>query len=224
MRKVITLLMLLTLFGGMSSANALSNSERTYQIELVVFSHITAQGLASEEWPSVPINPPPPSAINLDQSNKKSFAILPKSDFFLSTEQRRLERNKNYHVLLHLAWRQRIPNSHHAQPIHVYGGNIYNSSGNIVGTAIYGQQPYNPDNVWQLNGTITPMLSHYIDIKMNLLFAQPFSSLPTGNHANNIQGQFAYFQLKQTRRMRSRELNYIGHPLYGVLIKVVPIE
>jgi hypothetical protein len=30
--------------------------------------------------------------------------------------------------------------------------------------------------------------------------------------------------LKQTRRMRSREVNYIDHPVFGVVVKVTPLE
>ena len=63
----------------------------------------------------------------------------------------------------------------------------------------------------------------YIDLKFNLLFAQPLSTISGANDYSNTQGRFAYFRLQQNRRMRSRELNYIGHPLYGVLVKVVPV-
>src|SRR5262249_44146633 len=119
MRKIITFLLPLVLLSGMNSARALSNSERTYQIELIVFSHITAQGLHSERWPQISINSTPPS---------RTVTFLPKNDLVLTSEQRLLARNKNYHVLLHLAWRQRIPHPNQAQAIHIYGGNIYNSS------------------------------------------------------------------------------------------------
>jgi hypothetical protein len=30
--------------------------------------------------------------------------------------------------------------------------------------------------------------------------------------------------LKQTRRMRSKEVNYIDHPMFGVVVKVTPLS
>jgi hypothetical protein len=32
------------------------------------------------------------------------------------------------------------------------------------------------------------------------------------------------FRLDTSRRMRSGELHYLDHPVFGVLIKVIPIE
>lgn len=221
MRKLLLALSLLVLFG---SANALSNAERVYQIEVIVFSHITAQGLKSEQWPWTPTTYLSSSrTIDLSSNDDSTFSALSRHYFVLSPEQRQLEKNDRYQVLLHLAWRQKIAAPKDASPIHIYGGDIYNSSGRVVGKAEYGRQPYNPASVWQVNGTITPSLIRYIDIKMNLLFAQPVSTLPGASNFANVQGRFAYFRLQQTRRMRSKELNYIGHPLYGVLVKVVPV-
>lgn len=216
MRKLISLLLAVVLFSGLSSASAMSNAERTYQIEVIIFSHIMAQGLRSERWPWTPTS-------YIPSNRSQMLSSLQRNYFILASEQRQLEKHKNYRVLMHFAWRQKIARPRNAQPIHIFGGNIYNSSGSVIGTATYGNQPYNSENIWQVNGTITPTLIRYINIKFNLLFAQPLATLPGANRNNNIQGNFAYFRLNQSRRMRSRELNYIAHPLYGVLIKVVPI-
>ena len=223
LRQLLSFLVFIV-FSCIASAETLSSTERTYQIEVIVFSHITAQGLKSEKWSWTPTQyVPTQSTIDLAPGGDADFSALPKNDFFLAPEQRLLSRNSKYHVLLHLAWQQRIPHPRHAQPVHIFGGNIYNSSGKVIGTAQYGQQPYNSGVIWQVNGTITPSLIRYIDLKFNLLFAQPLSTIPNVSNYNNTQGQFAYFRLQQTRRMRSHELNYIGHPLYGVLVKIVPV-
>lgn len=228
MRKLIALILALSLIVSYSSANALSNSERWYQIEIIVFSHITVQGLQSEQWPWTPNKySPSPKTVNLSTNENNSslpYAALTRRYFILSSQERQLEKNNRYQVLLHLAWRQKIVKPSHALPVHIFGGNIYNASGSVIGKAEYGQQAYNPATICQVNGTITPSLIRYIDIKINLLFAQPLSTLPGASNYNNVQGPFAYFRLNQTRRMRSRELNYIGHPLYGVLVKVMPVD
>jgi hypothetical protein len=223
MRK---LAMLLVLMFASSQALAIANDERWYQFELIVFSHITQQALQSERWPWTPINYTPTlNTITLNaDSSVGPFALLPSSYFILPSEARQLKSRANYSILLHVAWRQKIAHRRHSQPIHIFGGNLYDASGRIISTEQYGQQPYNNVDVWQVNGTVTPSLQRYIDVKFNLLFAQPLSALPGSSQMNNAHNKFAYFRLQQTRRMRSKELNYVGHPLYGVLIKVIPVD
>ncbi|MCB1827030.1 MAG: hypothetical protein KDH94_01305 [Coxiellaceae bacterium] len=216
MRKLIAQILTALLFLIAVSASALTNAEKTYQIEVIVFSHITAKGVDSEKWPWTPTDYKP-------NGNAASIFPVARNSLILSSEQRQLAKQPGYQILLHMAWRQKIANPRNAQPIHIFGGNIYNNSGRLIGQATYGGQPYSASKTWQVNGTITPSLIRYIDLKFNLLFAQPLASLPTADKSNNVEGNFAYFRLNQSRRMRSRELNYLGHPLYGVLVKVVPV-
>ena len=223
MRKIALLIVMLC---AASQALAVPNQDKWYQFDLIVFSHITQPALASEQWPWTPINyTATPNTITLSaDSSVGPFALLPPSDFILKTESHRLEKHPNYSILLHLSWRQKIANRRHSQPIHIFGGNLYDAAGRIINTARYGHQPYNNLDVWQVNGTITPSLQRYIDVKFNVLFSEPLHALPATTRFNNVHNRFAYFRLKQTRRMRSKELNYIGYPLYGILIKVIPIE
>lgn len=224
MRKLSLFIVGTVLLLNLSTANAISNFDRWYQIEVIVFSHITPNGIQSENWPWTPTQYIPTlQTINLTQGDNVAYSALPRQYFKMNAEQTRLEKNSKYRVLLHLAWRQKITKPKHAQPIHVYGGAIYDNAGKMIGTAEYGQQEYNSNAIWQVNGTITPSLIRFIDLDFNLLFSQPVSTLPKLSHDSNVQGRFAYFRLKQSRRMRSKELNYIGHPLYGILVKIVPV-
>ena len=34
----------------------------------------------------------------------------------------------------------------------------------------------------------------------------------------------AYFELNESRRMRSKELHYLDHPAMGIIVKVTPVE
>ncbi|TCK08876.1 CsiV family protein [Marinobacterium mangrovicola] len=59
----------------------------------------------------------------------------------------------------------------------------------------------------RVDGTIRVDRSRYLHFKPNLLLTR-----------NGAQ-----YQLKQSRRMRSRELHYLDHPLFGVLVYARPI-
>ncbi len=218
-----TILLLLVTSSIRSAVTIPSNAEHVYQIEIIIFSHINKRALQSEQWPWMPKNYSVHSNSLTLKSNSNLFSTLPEKDFILQSEQQRLEKNNK--VLLHLAWRQKIAKPRQARPIHIYGGNIYEASGSIIGKVEYEQPPYNTETLWQINGTITPSLIRYINLKFNLLLTEPVAILPDFNHySNNREGQFAYFHLQQNRRMRSDQLNYIGHPLYGILVKVIPID
>ena len=58
-------------------------------------------------------------------------------------------------------------------------------------------------------GTLSLRLQRYFDVSFDLFFDAPSAITHSG-----------YLRLQQTRRMRSDELNYIYHPLYGILMKI----
>jgi len=219
MRKITTILLsLITILSCMSAQAAPNPNAKWYQVELIVFSHITAQGLNSEKWSWT--NP---------QYAVKSTVLKPyiTRSFLLNTEEAQLNKDQGYKVILHTAWRQQIQHPRYAKPIHIFGGKVYNASGKVIATDPNAELPYNNSEIWQVNGTIKISVRRYFDLNMNLLFANPTAELTSAfknNKADNVQGRFAYFRLLQSRRMRSKELNYIGHPLYGILVKVIPVN
>ena len=236
MRKIIVLI--LTLFAlvfSLGTASASAYAGKWYQVELIIFSHITAQGLNSEQWPWTSTWYQPKSeTITLDTNSSLvsadsllPFVVLPSRALDMKREIALIREKPEYHIVLHLAWCQQIRTSRYALPIHVFGGNIYNSAGKVIATDTDGQMPYSNNEIWQVNGTIKISVRRYLNVGLNLLFADPafrLSNVSNFDMFDNIQGKFAYFRLLQSRRMRSEELNYIGHPLYGVVIKVVPLK
>ncbi len=206
---------------------------RWYQIELIVFSHITSDALTGEAWPNAsPTEYNPANAIQLSTPNQTAknanfgYQVLARSAFTMAKEQSEIARQSNYHVLLHLAWRQQVMNPRQAKAIHIYGGNVYNSAGKVIATDEYGNLPYSNQQFWQIDGTFKISVRRYFDVNVNLLYAAPadeLSRIASANYKTDPNG-FVYFRLLQSRRMRSQELNYIGHPLFGVLVKVTPIK
>jgi len=194
---------------------AIADVARAYQIELIIFSHMSEKSLTTEQWPI--LNPNTysyTSAATLapTTSDVKYYRLLTPQDFTLAKEQTRLNKFiSTYHTVMHIAWRQQIFEPRYARPVHIEGGKIYNSSRNPTS---------------QINGTIRISVQRYLNVSLDLIFAAPasaISKLARNDYFKRAPNNLIYFHLLQTRRMRSNELNYIDFPLYGILIKITPL-
>lgn len=170
-----------------------ADTVNTYQIEIIVFSHITDQGLKSEYWPELPPPLISPSTIELSDDQ-----ILPESSWQLKTVHEQLENNQ-YPVLLHLAWQESAADARNGQIIHLTGGATYK------------------DGKRQMDGSIFIGLQHFFNIHLKLRFLEP-------NLTHSQDNSYVSFKLDKSLRMRSKELNYIDHPLYGILIEIIPLQ
>lgn len=182
MNKKIKFLNLVSGLVLMSISLAVSATPEAYQMEVIIFSHITAENLQSETWSETPNTP-------ANGETTKSN-LVPSSQWVLQNEGVQLSRN-HYTILLHSAWKVSTDNARKGQLYHLYGGKI-------------------DDNTWQVSGTLALNLQRYFDAHFNLQFYNP---------TNNTS-----YKVNQIQRMKSNELNYIDHPLYGILIKIVPLN
>ncbi len=173
-----------------------------YQVEMIIFSHLTQSGVTQEQWQSS--NPPPSFSNTLSLQNTNAsgyYQALSPEQFVLKREQSEFNRNPQYRTLLHTAWLQPFAGST-PPAIHLI------------------------DNHSAVNGTVRINVNHYFNVALNLYFAVPENMLARYDnrnyfhHSNNL----VYFHLTETRRMKSQELNYIDYPLFGVLIKIVPAK
>lgn len=187
---------------GWNISSFAADTDPAYQIEIIVFSHITHEGLQSEYWPALPPLTISPKAVELTGDQ-----LLPQTQWLLNPAQQLLEKNQ-YSVLLHLAWQQSAAALRAGQIIHLSGGDIYE------------------DKYSQVNGILAIRLERYFSVHTNLQFLMPWASLQNLNLPNISQSPgnpYMTFNINEHLRMRSNELNYIDHPLYGILIKIVAL-
>lgn len=176
-----------------------------YQIELIIFSHVTKETLTAEQWPNITITPLPNNLINLTPSttqnttSQTAYSLLPDTDFTLNNEVKKLASLPNTHLITHIAWRMPVYDTKNTKPIHILVPNADNTG-------------------WQVNGTFTLSVRRFFNAQFTLLFTPSKLMQHAGVPLPNV------FRLMQTRRMRSNELNLINHPLYGVLIKITPVD
>jgi hypothetical protein len=172
--------------------------DNSYQIDLIVFTHINNQAMNSENWPNT-----------LKQPYLKN-AVNPEFDpvLGLQKEADKLKQQDDYKIILHTSWQQNVTSLRDAKWIRIYGGQPYDAQG----------QPIQPDDnrlptYWELNGKIKISKSNFFDIYTDL-----YLTIPTGSQNNIIP--LRTFIMQQHRRTKLNQLNYLDHPLFGVLIKI----
>ena len=62
----------------------------------------------------------------------------------------------------------------------------------------------------------------FINLKTNLILSESNNNLPS-DLINDSNATVQMYELKELRRLKPNELNYLDHPLFGVLIKIIPL-
>lgn len=202
---------------------------KMYKIEVIVFENKDKAALA-EEWPLDPGKPSLNDAMNLVTDPSSDFGRLTDSQLTLTDAKKRLQ--KRYHLILHQGWRQTITNKNKAPKIHIVGGKMYDLD--------------NEGPSYEVDGIITLSSGSSLQANADLLFKKPmkvafdqartseglsaqipttalFSEIADRNHWQQEENtRIQSFRLKESTRLRSNEIHYIDHPMYGVIIMVTP--
>lgn len=173
-----------------------------YQIELLVFSHLTPATLTQEQWPIEASNHNPIT----DTAINPSFKTVNPSQFILKKEANALSKRANYRVLYHAAWRTSAATLAKTRTLIIQtGASALDDS--------------------ELNGQLRISLDRYFDTHLQLYLNEPTNQLKAiaGKQSFDDAPSMFHFLLNQQRRLRSRELNYFAEPTFGALLKIVPI-
>jgi hypothetical protein len=126
------------------------------------------------------------------------YRMRPYAELTLRTQARRLEDSGEFQIMEHVAWHQRVPARNAPQPIYIRRDE-------------------------ELQGYLAVTLGRYLHTAATL-WLDPNESLISPSF---VSGEAApsdlprpYAELKQSRRMRSGELHYFDHPLFGVLVRI----
>lgn len=171
------------------------------------------------------------------------FTLVPEQEYQLSEEAKKIENSTSRRVLMHTAWRQ--PGLSYEQAIRVYfrhqlGNNHVDEQPAAVDippqldnalTAALTTQPY-------VEGSIKVMLARYLHVDTDIMYfakqapvvdssastEQDPDAIP-GNKYRENDNALTVYQMKQLRRrIRSKELHYLDHPVLGMLIMITPYE
>jgi hypothetical protein len=235
MRLSAALLSVLLLIGLYTQPVQAQNEGRWYNVEVLVFKRQGNEATTSENWRNTIELAYPESYRYLKAATSGSFSLLPQNTHQLGGYNYTLRRDENYKVLFHKAWQQQMQGKDKSPAIILDGGNEVGDHK-------------------ELEGYIKIHIARYLHLTTDLWLTTdsyeqfgdsewPKIPLPPGTtstkkssttSADGINQQFQPLDfaintkpistLRAQRRMRSKELHYIDHPLMGLLILITPIE
>lgn len=226
------------------------HEENWYQVEVFIFARTSPNGpeywrldqrpqlapenaiVPSDESPFLPENS---DAIDRAAATLGAWRLIPPKELILIDMLGRMENSGDYRTLYHAGWVQPIRKHSHAFPIYIQGGkHIAMSSAapaqeqNLdyglpllemespgtsaqtddgkISTTIAATKP-------ELQGMLRLHLSRYLHVEPDLWFT-----------STSQEDQSFWVKIDQKRRMRSEELHYLDHPLFGALIRITPFQ
>lgn len=187
-----------------------------YQLEVIVFSNLNPSTFASEAWS----RPSPPSfAASVLPEGVEPVA---REDFVLNEAQDRLARG-GFRTLLHTAWRLNYAQLNKFTTLPLYGGRLFDEQGNVMQTVTDESYPYQVGQQWELNGRLQIRMGQYFETRFSTALAIPKATAQRMG-AKDLDQEFLYLPLAENRKVKSKELNYLDHPVYGVIYKIVPVD
>jgi len=223
-----------------------------YQIDVIVFANTDTSGAASETWPANPgtadlskaVEPVPVNA-RPDGSGPVPYQLLPETQDKLDGVYNAISRSRLYRPLLHLSWRQPVLDNEQAVPVHIHGGTQYpapspsasvpaagdsaptdaaapsfgdGTGADAAATMTPSRIPAAPTSIPEIDGTITVSRARYLHLWADLTYTTRIAT------ADNPTPTLQRFRMKQHRRMRSGEIHYLDHPMFGVVVLATPYE
>lgn len=238
--------LILTLFVLASVAQA-AEDVRYYDVETIIFESLDPSARQSENWKTDINRQTPPVVAELDQpypgpipsqyNPSLTFKTLTQSKFQLQQAEKLLTRSNHYRILLHTAWVQPGMGPAAAIPVHINRAYLTETPVThslITGTtdattanAAPATQPEQSRSV--LDGYIKIILTRYLHADVDLTYTTglPVTTqnviTPSAETTTLAQPPVIY-RLKESRRMRSKELHYLDHPVLGMLLLITQHE
>lgn len=215
-------------------------ANRWYEVEVLVFAQ-TNPDWGSESWPdddrgpllersvlAPGLNARPAiltelnNSADTEQGDSLRSANLPMGQMRLSDTAKNLSHARGYRTLVHTAWKQQIGTGKDSFRMRIAGGKDYSKEFGNKGALISdGAAPVLPWGMWELDGFVKLSASQYLHVESDLVYR---SGIPATAGGPVDSSRLHSFRLNQTRRVKSNELSYFDHPLYGLLIQLRPLE
>ncbi len=234
------LLVLILILFSLSSQAA---NIRYYDVEVIIFEYLQANGYNSEHWPqqierkipdnSIEIGGSWPGGRPKEYDPALSFTPLPENQWRLMAEAKKIDQSKSRRLLAHLAWVQPGLSEAQALSVHFNLPVMATQETRESGTDVTMQNEpakraaESPARIGTLDALIRVSLARYLRVETDLLLTlnQPVGDNKTmvvnteTENATEMVPSVRYFRVKQVRRrIRSTELHYLDHPVLGTLI------
>jgi len=171
-----------------------------YQVEIIIFETLALRGWTEEYWR------PNPELIDLENALLPPEE-LPEEQFMLSEQVAKMTPEKGYRILKHSGWILEGKSEEEAQPIKI----------EVLPETAYESR---------LEGTLTFYKSRFAHVRLHLDLERKIPQRLIASFAQNqhteadFLPEFWRFELKEARKIKSGELHYFDHPIYGVLMQI----
>ena len=173
---------------------------RPYALEVLVFSRPEPVQSITEVFPAT--EPQAPESFDLLfalNSGYKNLTPLPDSSRVLNNSALRIQTQLNGQILFHKRWIHPLTENQQANPWF-----------QISGMA---------DNGFSLNGYLRWSIDRFIEINADLRVTRAgVRQAPDGTPLDEV------YVLREFRKMSSKDIHYLDHPAFGVIIAAEPIE
>ena len=228
-----------------------SVSAKDYAVEVIIFVNQDGLRQSAELFDPGIILPVPREGLSLFEESEKfgdidsnpepefidteielnPWRLLEPENYILSSQARKLSKTSKYRILKHFAWRQPAVDRANSQPILINAGFDYSG---IYPERSFQQIEFSDTDigyedevmtgVWELEGTINVVITRYIHLYTDLVYRAERVNPMYASDSLQPQKVLVDYEVKSHRKMKSRELNYIDHPIVGILIEVTPID
>lgn len=181
--------------------------------------------------------------IDFDADSFSAYEFLPKKQYKLMDAKNRIKGKGVYRIIIHRAWQQPIFGRNTAVPVRLHAGKKYNldDEKNQNFEDVYAKNPIDNALLYELDGTFTISKSRHIHVATDFIFSKPMRVLTpaSGQVAPTVQltnvrnrhrwqtesnARLQPFRLDQAVRLKKGAVQYIDHPMYGIMILVTPQE
>jgi len=180
----------------------------------------------------------------------QTFELLPDELLELSDSLKRLDASGDYQPLIHIGWRQPVPELNNAQPVLIDSRKLLLNTAriedNVDAASQMSGEPVNkrgtdtpPDSLYDqgpdeiitrinenfVAGTLTLTRGHYLHLKLDLLYQRQSNApqLFSFFGFSNTGNTSEKYRLTESRRMKRGEIHYFDHPKFGVIAVVTAV-
>lgn len=252
MKTILKIVSLFLLLQSSSPLYAVDYSDLSaYEIEVVIFTFKNSHSAGSEIWPDLVKTESIENSIELHNSNSLTvtpgpdekayyYSKIPSDQFKLEKEISKLTKSNKYNIIYHQAWIQPGLDKDNAEFIHIQSVDSSsdaplidslspinaNQPGNSPANPLFIAQDTVPKNNVLLDGVVKVELGRYLHIYFDLKYQRDLAPQQgvIDSATSNSYKDIRYYPVQTHRRMRSKEVHYIDHPLIGILVLATPFE
>ena len=210
----IIFLLLLNISHSLAETTDATENLKEYDIEIIIFEDAHARYINSESWHNNSsgaeevLSRRKTERITKKSTNTKSYTSVKSK--ILSKEYKRINNSSEFNVLQYSAWRQAGLKDSDAFEISI------NELKNI----------HRKRSKNSITGKVKVVLARYLHFYSQLEYQrQGNKNQPADLEQDiNVTPNNNNYSMKSHRRMRSKELHYIDHPLVGILIQINPVK